>query len=261
MAPPTQSNPFRTPSPEPLHRKNASTRRKTKFFNALAQNTKGKSNRAISAECGIDEKTGRNWRKEYLSFGERAKKPMRNRSNILGRKSKVTKEQCKLLCSPTRNPVRMQQFEAQIEYHKLPVGKRQLQRKLKEHTKKVGRYKCGFVKKVISAKNRGERGSYGLDHVYSPLFGFFDHIVYTDEAHVDPTSLAPPMVTREQGTRDKPENIVERPPLKGVRFHIAAWISWYGKAEKLEFYNDEEDHVEQPPYPKKPRWRPTTETE
>ena len=97
--------------------------------------------------------------------------------------------------------------------------------------------------------------------MYDPLFGFFDHIVYTDEAHIDPTSQAQGMVLREQGERNNPENIEERPPLKGVRFHIAAWISWWGKAEKLEFYNDEEDKVEHPPYPPKPRRRPTTETE
>jgi hypothetical protein len=68
-------------------------------------------------------------------------------------------------------------------------------------------------------------------------------------------------VTREQRTRDLPENIEERPPLKGVRFHIAAWISWWGKADTLEFYNDEEDKIEHPLYPSKPRRRPTTETE
>ncbi len=93
-----------------------------------------------------------------------------------------------MLVSPSRNPVRKQPYEAQIEYHDIPVGKRQLQRKIKEHTKGVARYKCAFVKKVISAKNRGERGTYGLENVYKPLFGFFDHIVYTDEAHIDPTS-------------------------------------------------------------------------
>ncbi|KAE8451618.1 hypothetical protein EG329_003075, partial [Mollisiaceae sp. DMI_Dod_QoI] len=204
MAPPTRSNPFRTPSPEPLNGKEASTRRKTKFINALAHNPEGKSLAAISRDCKIGPSTGRKWRDEYKSFGERAKKPMRSESAILGRKSKVTKSM---------------------------------------------------------SKNRGERSIYGLDHIYHSLFGFFDHIVYTDEAHVDPTSMAPPMTTREQGTRDKPENIVERPPLQGVRFHIAAWISWWGKADKLEFYNDEEDKIEHPPYPKKPRKRPTTETE
>jgi hypothetical protein len=81
----------------------------------------------------------------------------------------------------------------------------------------------------------------------------------SDEAHIDPTSQAQGRVLREQGTRDKPENIEERPPLKGVRFHIAAWISWWGKAPKLRFYNDEEDKVERPLFPGKPRRRPTAE--
>ena len=123
-----------------------------------------------------------------------------------------------------------------------------------------GRYKCAFVKKTISDKNATERTTYGSQHLYDPIFSFWDHIVFTDEAHIDPTSQAQGRVTREQGTRDKPENIEERPPLKGVRFHIAAWISWWGKAEKLEFYNNEEDKVECPPYPPKPRRRPTTES-
>ncbi|PQE03478.1 hypothetical protein CJF30_00010875 [Rutstroemia sp. NJR-2017a BBW] len=34
-----------------------------------------------------------------------------------------------------------------------------------------------------------------------------------------------------------------------------------GKAEKLTFYNDEQDKIEQPPMPPKPRRRPTSETE
>jgi hypothetical protein len=132
---------------------------------------------------------------------------------------------------------------------------------LKRHTKGGGRYKCAFVKKTISFKNRQNRGAYGNDYVYDSLFGFFDHIVYTDEAHVDLTSQTQGRVLREQGTRDDLENIEERPPLKGVRFHIAAWISWWGKAPKLRFYNDEQDSTERPPMPPKPRRRPKTETD
>ena len=117
---------------------------------------------------------------------------------------------------------------------------------------------------MISFKNKAGRVDYGETHVFDALFGFFDHTVYTDEAHIDPTSQAQGRVLREQGTRDNTENIEERPPLKGVRFHIAGWISWWEKAEKLEFYNDENDAsdgVEHPPYPSKPRRRPRTETE
>jgi hypothetical protein len=84
-----------------------------------------------------------------------------------------------------------------------------------------GRYKCAFVKKVISAQNYTSRAIYSKTYLYDPLFGFFDYIVYTDEVYIDPTSQAQGMVLREQGKRDNPENIKERPPLKGVRFHIA----------------------------------------
>lgn len=121
-----------------------------------------------------------------------------------------------------------------------------------------------FVKKVISEKNKEQRTEYGQEHQYKPLFGFWDHIIYTDEMHVDPESQSQSHILREQGTRDDPENIEERPPLKGVRLHAAGWISWWGKAERLEFYNDEndaQDGEEKPPYPKKPRRQPKTETQ
>jgi hypothetical protein len=85
------------------------------------------------------------------------------------------------------NPVRKDPYETRIEYHNLLVGKRQLQRKLREHTRGGKFYKCAFIKKQISAKNRGEREAYGERHLYDPLFGFFDYIVFTDKAHVDPT--------------------------------------------------------------------------
>ncbi|PQE31110.1 phosphoribosylformylglycinamidine cyclo-ligase protein [Rutstroemia sp. NJR-2017a WRK4] len=242
MAPPTRLRPFRTPSPTPLRGKEADTPRKTQFFNALAREGNSKAVRTIAKECCIAESTARKWRQQYLDMGEEAKRHTRARSKVLGHNSRVTKSICKILVSPSKNPVRKQPLEAQIAYHKIPVQKRQLQRKLKEHTKK-------------------DRTVYGNEHLYDEVFGFWDHVVFTDEAHIDPNAQSQGRVLREQGTRDRPENIEERPPLKGVRFHIAAWISWWGKAEKLRFYNDEEDKIEQPPIPPKPRRRPTTETE
>lgn len=261
MAPPTRSNPYRTPSPEPLAGGEATTRRKCRFYNALAKDGPFKSLRRISADCHISESCGRKWKKQLEELGQEAKKPTRQRSSILGRKSKVTKSMCTMLVSPSQNPVRKHPYETQIAYHNLPVKTRQLQRKLKEYTKGGARYICAFVKKEISPANKTKREEYGYEHLYQPLFGFFDHIVFTDEAHVDPTSQARGRVLRELGTRNNPENIEEREPLQGVRFHIAAWVSWWGKADRLEFYNDEEDTIERPEYPKKPRRRPTTETE
>jgi hypothetical protein len=96
---------------------------------------------------------------------------------------------------------------------------------IKWYINRGGRYVYAFVKKEISQKNKLERVTYGIEHNYDPLFGFFDHIIYIDKAHVNLTSQAQGRVTRERGKRDNLENIEERPPLKGVRFHIAAWIS------------------------------------
>jgi transposase len=212
---------LRTPSPEPLAGREATTTRKCKFFDALDRDRGSKSLRQISADCKISEACGRKWKKQREELGPFAKRKTRPRSKVLGRKSRVTKSICKKLVSPTRNPVRKQPYEAQIAFHKIPVKRRQLQRKLKEYTKMGGRYKCAFVKKVISAQNYTSRAIYSKTYLYDPLFGFFDYIVYTDEVYIDPTSQAQGMVLREQGKRDNPENIKERPPLKGVRFHIA----------------------------------------
>jgi len=132
---------------------------------------------------------------------------------------------CRTLVSPAKNPLRKYPYTAQIEHFEIPIGERQLQRKIKEFTPRGSRYVMAYVGKVFSEKNRDMRIQYAKDHIYKPLFGFFDHIIYTDEAHIDPTSQARTRVTRELGTRDNPENIEERPPLSGVRFHIATWIS------------------------------------
>ncbi|PQE33963.1 hypothetical protein CJF32_00002810 [Rutstroemia sp. NJR-2017a WRK4] len=252
MAPLTRSRPFRTPTPEPLNGKEADTPRKSAYFVALACDGGKKAYSTIAKECNIVPSTARDWRYQYENMGTVAKRYLRPRSKILGRKSKVTKSMCKMLVSPSRNPVRKQPLEAQIAFHKLPVKPRQLGRKL---------YLCAFIQKEISEKNRADRTTYSETHLYDPVFGFWDYVVFTDKAYVDPTSKAQGRVLREQGTCDRPENIEERPLLKGVCFHIAAWISWWGKAEKLRFYNNEQDKIEKPPIPPKPRRYPTTEIE
>ena len=76
---------------------------------------------------------------------------------------------------------------------------------------------------------------------------------FTDEAHIDPSSKPQGLILREQGTRYNTENIQERPEKEGVRLHVAAWINWHEKADKLEFYNDENDLTIKPPRPPKPR--------
>jgi hypothetical protein len=45
------------------------------------------------------------------------------------------------------------------------------------------------------------------------------------------------------------------PEKTGAKLYIATWINWYQKAEKLEFYNDKNDHIQPPKRPDKPRKR------
>jgi transposase len=190
MAPTLRGARFDTPSPELLAGRDATTTRKCRFFNALARNGGTKSMRRISKDCGITKGTGRYWKKQWESMGPLAKRSTRQRSSILGRNSKISKSTYKMLVSPTQNPVRKEPLGSQIAYHNLPIKTRQLRRKLKDHTKGSGQYLCAFIKKKISDKNREGRTTYRDNYIYDPIFGYFDHIVFTDEAHVDPTSRA-----------------------------------------------------------------------
>ena len=70
-----------------------------------------------------------------------------------------------MLISPSRNPVRDQQYKAQIEYYHLPIKKRQLQARLKACTIGGRRYKQAYVKKIVSRKNKGERIHYAAAHL------------------------------------------------------------------------------------------------
>jgi hypothetical protein len=83
-----------------------------------------------------------------------------------------------------------------------------------------------YIKKIISTKNCTEQTTYIENHLFDLLFGFFNYIVYTEEVYIDPILQAQGRILREQGIQDNPENIKERLLLKGIRFYIAAWISW-----------------------------------
>ncbi|PQE06049.1 phosphoribosylformylglycinamidine cyclo-ligase protein [Rutstroemia sp. NJR-2017a BBW] len=74
-----------------------------------------------------------------------------------------------------------------------------------------------------------------------------------DEAYFDPASQGTGRILREQGQRYEPENIQEKPALLGNKVHFSGWVNWYAKCDKLEFYNNEEEYIEKPKRPCKPR--------
>ena len=65
-----------------------------------------------------------------------------------------------------------------------------MQRKLKEHTNGGQIYKCAFIKKEISDKNKKERVEYGKEYIDKSIEDFWSYIFFLDKAHIDPTSQA-----------------------------------------------------------------------
>ena len=264
MPPLTRSkNRARTPD-RPTNRPQYDTVKRTTFFRDYDQWCGKKTLPEIAAMNDITDRCARNWLAQRREQGSPAYRIQRQRSDKLGRKSVVSDEQCKMLVSPSRNPVRDQLYEAQTEYHKLKIKPRQLVNRLKQATKGGRRYKMAYVKKEISAKNKRGRVKYGETHKDKTIDDWCSWIIFTDEFHVDPAAMGSSYILREEGTRTDSENIQEKPQMEGNKVHVAGWVTWDEKCDELIFYHDEheqDEHEEQPLIPPKPRRRPTTESE
>ena len=160
-----------------------------------------------------------------------------------------------MLVDPKQNPVRDQTIPAQIKFHSINLGVRQVSRRLKKDTKGGRKYRMTYTDKELSAVNMKKRVEYGREHADKHVDDFWAYILFTDETHFDPASQRQGWVLREEGTRYDPENIQKRPPKKGVEVHAAAWVTWHAKADKLEFFNDEHHDIIKPKKPRRPRHR------
>ena len=141
MAPITRAK-ARLLTPErPIREGECTTVQKSAYFYDYDHKPPSKTDATLAKEHGIHPATARRWRAERRQIGSPANRRSRPRSTLLGRVSKVSKETCQKLVSPKRNPVRDQMYEAQLEYHHIPVEKRQLQRRLRAETQGGRRYK------------------------------------------------------------------------------------------------------------------------
>jgi transposase len=248
MSPPT------TPT-RATKRKEADTVKKSRFFEAYDSRTRAKgpipSLESVAIKHGISKSTAQKWLQRRQVQGSPAYRRSRKLSQRLGRKQNLTNDQIQCLLSPS-NPTQNQHYEHQIQHFNLPCTTRTLQQTLQKRTNHARRYKSVRIKEVSKA-NKAERKKYGQEHQNRTIDEFWANIFFTDEAHIDPTEVFQQYTLREQGTRYEPENMQEMPEKKGTRLHIATWINWHCKAEKLEFYNDENDHLQPPKRPSKPR--------
>ena len=108
----------------------------------------------------------------------------------------MSAETCKMLVSPS-NPVRIQSYEAQIEYHNIPIKKRALRTQLAKNTNKGQKYKMAYIGKDLSEKNLKEQVEYGIEHLDNNIDGFWQYIIFSDKAYYNPSSIVQNKVLRE----------------------------------------------------------------
>ena len=253
MAPNTRQTHRENTPPKHKRRTEWNTPQKSHFFSKIQAYS---SLRAAAKAEHIPFSTAQRWAKQRKDYGSPSLRRTRPLSNKLGRREKLSPEIYKKLVSPSRNPVRNQLYEAQIQYYNLDITKRTLQYGLKRHTRNGARYKMPYVNKKLSPKNLKSRVAYGKRHMHKKVRGFWEFVEFTDEFHVDPTELGREFTLREEGTRLNEANIQQRPKLKGIKFHVAGWITYHSRIKKLIFYNEALPKEQQPRRPPKPWRRP-----
>jgi hypothetical protein len=219
-------SPPKTPTKSPIKKHEKSTNRRYRFFLAHEERAGVATFKSICDDVEITTLCGRKWLKQRDQLWDLAWHKTRKLSKKLGGPQHTTKEQIQTLVDPTRNPVWDQTFEAQLAFLQIDLKPRRARDRLKTDTNGRRIYKAAFVQKEISEKNLKERTEYGEHWQPYTVGDHWLHIFFTDEAHIDPSAQPVPTIMREIGKRYNPENVVERPKLKGSKFHIAAWISW-----------------------------------
>jgi hypothetical protein len=241
-----------TPASKRSHSGEYDTPKRMRFFEAFDAARGHASIRSIALKKGVNPRTAQHWVRARAIHGSPAQRRTRKLSDKLGRPRKLKPEIVRGLVSPSKNEYRRQPLEVQIEKHQLNVAPRTLQRNLKEDTKNAQMYKARYTKKEITSEQAKKRHQFGEDHIHHTVENFYQFVVYTDEAHADPSSQLQDRVLREAGTATEPENLQQRPPKTGNTLHFAGWSSYHSICEELIFYNDEQKEIVKPKRPLKP---------
>ena len=148
--------PPHTPPCSP-HRREATTRKKAKFYDAIDTRQRGKTIKDVCIEKNVSHGTGKDWlriRKLKGSPGTRRHGKWRS-----GRPSKVNQSTYDTLRDP-ENPVRNRKISRQLQYHQIPVHDRTIRRNSHKYTNNAHMYKQRRAKSV-SVSNAEKRLEYG----------------------------------------------------------------------------------------------------
>jgi hypothetical protein len=164
------------------------TTHRSKYFFHIDHKRDGETNNSIAIEHGIDPSTGRRWRQEVCELGNerRVRKEKAEQNNQkLGRPFWVCQEKLQeLLDDP--NIVRDKPLTVQAYVHDRPLKKRALEYNFSERFD-AHMYLQAYTQEVRNKRSKRQRINYGEEHKDKPIFGFWDGIFFTDEAHYNPT--------------------------------------------------------------------------
>jgi hypothetical protein len=245
---------------QPIKRHEWTTTKKTRFFQALDDRETDTSIIDVARNHGLQPTTAYTWirqrkREPHINHLRRA----RIQHKPSGRPRQITSPELDMLLDPERNPIREYPYEAMIKHFNLRITTaRSLRMNL---IKRRGAQL--FIKeriKPITKANKQERMAYANRMKNRPVYGFWDCIEFSDEAHFNPLEVRKQRVLRKRGSdkrytaenlqpRDKP-NISRSKDL--YTLHFSGSCSYAGVG-KLVFYHDKS---EDPPPPPKPPGKP-----
>ncbi|KAF1978128.1 hypothetical protein BU23DRAFT_550225 [Bimuria novae-zelandiae CBS 107.79] len=212
---------------------------------------------ALAGTHDIAPSTGYRWRRERALLGSpTANRRIRKvkaaaRGQRLGRPFRVDKSVLTDMISPN-NPVAERPLHIQAQHYNIPLAERSLRYNLSNRMD--ARMYLGAYTSEMRSQNYTARQRYGQEHKDKPLYGFWDTIFFTDEAHFNPLeTFQRQRILRQAGNQNRIQRLVKKPSRKSLQtVHMASYVNWYYKGP-LEFYNDEREMLPVPKPPRKPR--------
>jgi hypothetical protein len=175
-----------TPSNSPKRQEYDTTKR-ARFFNAFdsKENDVGLAKVCKTLDFKLPPSTARRWIKERDIQRSPAIRRTRKQASRLGRKSKVSASDIDKLTNQ-EDPIHKEPYEIQAK----TLNSNPSARTLQAHATQAGakRFKKRYTTK-ISKKNKPIRIAYGKKHEKETLTGFWQYVVFTDEAHFQSVKL------------------------------------------------------------------------
>lgn len=229
---------------------------RARFFEAIDRRGE-RTKLSIFREFNIPETTGYRILRERDTYGELADRRTKLRQHKKletgigsGRPLKISDEALqKMIDAPLK--IRSRKLEHQMAYAGVSDVSRETVRRSLRTRMDAAMYRASTQSDMLPDQAH-QRFVYTPSFCFEPTIGFWDGVLFTEEAHMSLTELPDPWILRLRGERHKQKNIVPLPKQRATSVYFAAWVNFYEKADHLTFFNHEYDDVE----PKKPRAKP-----